>query len=80
MGEGEFEQRVRSAQIELLANVGAVIFHRPQADAQLGGDVAGQVVLSDQFQDAAFGRSQIEDTRFVLNQRRGPAGAAYKKG
>ena len=32
MGEGEFHQRVEAPQVELLADVGAVVFDRAHAD------------------------------------------------
>ena len=53
--EGEFEQTMATAEVELESAVGAVVFDGAVTDPKFGSDLLAGFVHGDHSQDAAFG-------------------------
>jgi hypothetical protein len=75
VGESEFYQNVTAAQIEFLADIGAVRFDRAVTDEKLFADFFARFVFGNEFQNAAFGRRQVFDAGFFIGQSGGAAAA-----
>ena len=63
MLQGKLEQPVRSAQLQLLANMCAMRLHRSRADEKLGGDFPAGFAIGNPFQNAPFRRGEIFQAR-----------------
>ncbi len=59
MLDGELQQRVGSAQSELLADVGPVIVNRARVYEQLLGDLFARFVFGNHFEHTPLGRRQL---------------------
>lgn len=77
MLDREFDQRVRAAQVEFDANVGAVVFDGAGADAQFGGDLFAGLVFGQQAQEAACGGRQAVKPRWLWRRGSGAAATLY---
>ena len=67
VGKSEFYKNVAAAQIEFLADVGAVSFDRAVTDEKLIGDFFAGFVFGNEFENAAFGRREVFDAGFFLS-------------
>ncbi len=75
MCESEFYQNVTAAQVEFLADVGAVRFDRAVTDEKFFGDFLARFVFGNEFENAAFGRCEVFDAGFFLGQSGGATAA-----
>jgi hypothetical protein len=77
MLDREFDQRVRTAEIEFDADIGAVVFDGAGADAQFGGDLFAGLVFGQQAQHAPFGARQAVKPRWLWRRGSGAAATLY---
>ncbi len=75
VGESEFYQNVTAAQVEFLADIGAVRFDRSITDEKFFGNLFAGFVFGDEFENAALGRREVFDAGFFLGQSGGAATA-----
>jgi hypothetical protein len=75
--QGEAQKDLAAVDVELAADVCAVIFDRAGMAAKLVGKLPAGLVLSNQLQDAALGRSQVGKPSALTGKLRNPA--AVKK-
>src|SRR5690349_2489184 len=66
--KSEFDQRVAPFQVELLANVGAVVFDGAMADEEFGADLLAGLVLGNQLEDAPLGGGEVLEAGFLFDE------------
>ena len=79
MLQRELKQLITASQPKLLADMCAVGFDRPRADAALHGDLPGSLSQSYPFQDASFRGSKLTQSGLTPPERIGATPASQEK-